>query len=598
MGSAWRVNAMGWLRRDGRVWLPSAAAFVCYAIALGTASTVYDLDATPWLVPIVAAGAAVPIGFALTRPLFGWILSFLAAVSFAQLPVRDGDPWPWPVIHGLVLLFLLAAVIALASPQRVQPLWELVTKAIVWLATATLFAVAAAPGLRAGWAVGASAFALLGAALRLWLPTRRIELRARGFPTWSGWRGELSETARVTFVAIVPSPAARPIAFRRRTLRWAREALPWLAAFAVFWIAQGSIHETLAVADGIRPIVAALIALPVGQAGNYALIGWRLVTALALIVALIGTPSDGNDPGAWPVVMRVVWIALLLLVSLRHPRPVTLWAWLASVLVMSLGVPTDAGSAAAMIFFATAAVALGDLLRTRRQAAAELAEQAELSELEKARRTVLEEKTRIARDLHDVVAHHMSMVVVQAESAPYRITDLSDEARAEFTAISGSAREALTEIRALLGVLRSDGDAPVTTPQPRIDDIADLVEAARRSGVPVELMTPGEQPPIGTLTSLSAFRIVQEALANVARHAPGTTATVALTQDADALRIHVRNSAPSDAGELGPEGHGITGMRERAAAVGGTLQVGPTEDGGFDVTAVLPLDQEDAEHDR
>jgi len=289
-----------------------------------------------------------------------------------------------------------------------------------------------------------------------------------------------------------------------------------------------------------------------------------------------------------------VWVASLLVVSVRHDRWVTAWAWLASVLAMSAGVPTDADSATTLIVFATIAAFVGDLDRTRRQTAASLARQTEVSELEKARRTVLEEKARIARDLHDVVAHHMSMVVVQAESAPFRLENVADDARREFAAISTSAREALNEVRGLLGVLRSTADdIPRTSPQPTVEEVAELVDAAARSGASVTLEYRGEPRPVSALTSASAYRIVQEALANASRHARGADVSVVVAYSTDELAVRVHNRPPPQPTSPGPAGHGITGMRERAEAVGGTLRAEPTDEGGFEVVADLPIEPEE-----
>nr|WP_184830212.1 sensor histidine kinase [Jiangella mangrovi] len=266
---------------------------------------------------------------------------------------------------------------------------------------------------------------------------------------------------------------------------------------------------------------------------------------------------------------------------------------------MTTGSGDNAGTSVTLIIAATAVAVIGDLVRSRRSTSRDLERQTELSELEKARRTVLEERSRLARDLHDVVAHHMSMVVVQAETAPYRLEDLPDDARAEFASISGSARQALDEIRGLLGVLRGTDEAVALAPQPGVEQLTDLVDGARRSGVAVELSTTGEPPAAlpGT-TGLSAYRIVQESLANAVRHAPGSEVTVDVRYTETAVELRIRNSPPVDDGVSGAvadgvsraaaSGHGLPGMRERAAVVGGTLTAGPTTTGGFAVTAVLP----------
>jgi signal transduction histidine kinase len=154
--------------------------------------------------------------------------------------------------------------------------------------------------------------------------------------------------------------------------------------------------------------------LPVGLVPRHALAGWRLATVLAIVVALVGTPSSAADPGTWPVIQLYVWLALTFIVAVHHDRATVVWVYATTVAALLLGLPDSR----ALMLAATALVLIGDLVRSRRLASEEAHRQAGLGELERSRRTVLEERTRIARDLHDVVAHHMSMVVVQAEKRP------------------------------------------------------------------------------------------------------------------------------------------------------------------------------------
>jgi signal transduction histidine kinase len=226
-----------------------------------------------------------------------------------------------------------------------------------------------------------------------------------------------------------------------------------------------------------------------------------------------------------------------------------------------------------------------------------LSQQAEETSAEKGRRLVLEERARIARDLHDIVAHHMSLVVVQAETAGYRIPELPQSARDELASISGSARAALAETRALLAVLRQDDDEVARTPQPGLDELDALVDGARRAGQDVAAEVRVSGGPVRPGTSLAAYRIVQESLANAARHAPGAPVRVKVVQDDAALMLSVVNAPPPRGGfavvpdSVPGEGHGIVGMRERVVAEGGTLEAAPDDDGGFAVRAVLPLAQ-------
>jgi signal transduction histidine kinase len=204
---------------------------------------------------------------------------------------------------------------------------------------------------------------------------------------------------------------------------------------------------------------------------------------------------------------------------------------------------------------------------------------------------VLEERTRIARELHDVVAHHLSLIAVQAETAPYRLGELPGPARAEFGSLSEVAREALTEMRRLLGVLRQDDPAGLA-PQPELADLPDLVDAARRAGVQVEMSVPAELGKVPPGVGVCAYRIVQESLSNASQHAPGAAVSVSVDHDARAIQLRVANGPGAPAARPEHEhgrGHGLTGMRERVALLGGSLSAGPTPAGGFEVSAVLPL---------
>ena len=185
----------------------------------------------------------------------------------------------------------------------------------------------------------------------------------------------------------------------------------------------------------------------------------------------------------------------------------------------------------------------------------------------------------------------MSLVVVQAETAPYRVPGLPDEARRELAAIGETARSALTETRSLLAVLRHDDDAPAHAPQPGLDRLAELVDVTRRAGVDLYTEVGAGLDDLRPGVSLAAYRIAQEALANATRHAPGSPVRMVVHRDGDGLRLRIVNGPPADgSAPSGPAaaGHGITGMRERARAEGGELTATPSPDGGFAVDAVLP----------
>ena len=200
------------------------------------------------------------------------------------------------------------------------------------------------------------------------------------------------------------------------------------------------------------------------------------------------------------------------------------------------------------------------------------------------------ERARIARELHDVVAHHISMISVQAENARLTTPGLPAAGAERFAAIGGTARSALTEMRRLLGVLRSDAPAePERQPQPGLRELAALLDEARdASGAGTRLILRGPPAPLDPGVELAAYRIVQEALTNARRHAPGAAVDVSITYGAGQVSLRIRDNGPGPA-PGSADGHGLSGMRERAAAVGGRLRTGVSgAAGGFVVEATLP----------
>ena len=196
------------------------------------------------------------------------------------------------------------------------------------------------------------------------------------------------------------------------------------------------------------------------------------------------------------------------------------------------------------------------------------------------------ERARIARELHDVVAHHISMIAVQAETARLTTPGLPDLGAQRFSEIGDRARTGLTEMRRLLGVLR-EGTEPELKPQPKLQQLVDLLDDARLSAS-ARLIVSGAPVPLDPGVELAAYRIVQEALTNARRHAPGAAVDVELRYGPQ-LRVRIRDNGP---GTANPAGHGLAGMRERAAAAGGTLRAGPVDTvGGFLVEAVLPVEE-------
>ncbi|MFJ9247118.1 sensor histidine kinase [Streptomyces sp. NPDC101776] len=200
------------------------------------------------------------------------------------------------------------------------------------------------------------------------------------------------------------------------------------------------------------------------------------------------------------------------------------------------------------------------------------------------------ERARIARELHDVVAHHISMIAVQAETGRLTTRGLPPEGADRFLAIGDTARTALTEMRRLLGVLREDADTGVQRrPQPGLGQLIDLVDESRdAAGSRTRLIVSGPVTALDPGIEVTAYRIVQEALTNARRHAPGAAVDVELRYNEQDLAVRVRDNGPGPTAAA-PSGHGLLGMRERAATVGGTLRTGAAPGGGFLVEARLPV---------
>ena len=241
-----------------------------------------------------------------------------------------------------------------------------------------------------------------------------------------------------------------------------------------------------------------------------------------------------------------------------------------------------------------AAWLLGENVRTQRAYANEMAARAEEAERrrdDEARRAVTEERLRLARELHDVTAHHVSVMAVQAEAGQALLPADPERAAQALGRIATSAREALGDLRRMLGVLRDDSDqGEGRSPQPGLHDLPKLAEEVEGAGVPVRLRVEGVPDDLRSSVDVSAYRIVQEALTNVLRHAPGASADVVVRFDAEAVEIEVTNERTTNGAGPGPNGRGLglVGMRERAALLGGRLDAGPEGDDRFVVRARLP----------
>ena len=413
----------------------------------------------------------------------------------------------------------------------------------------------------------------------------RIALAAGGF------RGAANAAARRSWHGLTQVLVGRDLA---PAWRW-HSPRERRAAYAALWMATLALCVANVVGGFASPgqlLLAVPVVAPLPLAARYPLLAWRIGWLALLLVPLV--PADWWGGWPWGPGQIVALFGAFCLAGVRYQRPVLWWMWALSLIPWCLWLAADVtnlnGPASATIIFTVATVAV-DNVGSRLRAQRSLAVQTGRTEAEQERLAVLEERTRIARELHDVVAHHMSLIAVRAETAPYRLSGLPESARAEFSSLSEVAREALTDMRRLLGVLRQDQPAALA-PQPQLADLPALVDAARQAGVSVELSVPSALDPVPSRVGLCAYRIVQESLSNASQHAPGAAVTVSVDQDSGAVLLRVANgpgepSGPSRNGH-GP-GHGLAGMRERVALLGGSLAAGPAPDGGFVVSAVLPL---------
>jgi signal transduction histidine kinase len=339
-------------------------------------------------------------------------------------------------------------------------------------------------------------------------------------------------------------------------------------------------------------LVALAVVVPLLVAIRYPLLGWRIGWLGLLLVPLLHERWWGGLP--WDPVQIPVLLTVLCLAGIRHDRPVLCWLWALTVIPWWLWAGKDGLglviAALGSLAFVAMAVAV-DRVGSERRARQALADQADQTELERARLAVLEQRTRFARELHDVVAHHMSLMAIRAESAPHRLGALPEPVRAEFGSLSGSARQALADMRRLLSVLRSDQPA-AHAPQPGLEDLPGLIGAARQAGMTVELSAPPALDQVPPSAGVCAYRIIQEALSNAGRHAAGAPVMVSVGYNADTVTLQVTNGPGVPVGQRadshGP-GHGLTGMRERVGLLGGSLSAGSAPGGGFVVSAVLPL---------
>ena len=390
--------------------------------------------------------------------------------------------------------------------------------------------------------------------------------------------------------------------------------------------ASFSFHSSEAASQAGLIALSLVLAALVVVRRRYPSVAFAIAFAVAVVQVVMATqPSQRSALSAafQPVSADAAIIVLLYTLAAYRPRRISLYglaACLAGIAVAVVRWPLSHGAESPQHMLVVALVlgvptvsawVLGDSMAYRRAHSAWLEDRARRAEAERdtrARIAVAAERARIAREMHDVIAHHVSVIVVQADGAAYAFDGDPARARQAIDAISRTGRQALAETRRLLGVLRDGEETAGMAPQPGLAQVSELLAEARLAGLPVSLTIEGPPRPLDEGRELAAYRIVQEALTNTRKHGGlGADAAVLLRYADDALLVRVTDTgrAPADGDGpdpgntglgntgLGNTGHGITGMRERVQLYGGTLRAGPLPGGGYEVTATLPAASEE-----
>ncbi|MFD9843941.1 histidine kinase [Streptomyces sp. JL1001] len=362
----------------------------------------------------------------------------------------------------------------------------------------------------------------------------------------------------------------------KRAVVWAPHALVLFAAFLVM-MAGFSEWE-------YRFLMGVVPAIPVAMT----LI--RPVAAFwASMVATVFCGVLGSD-GLWGPSAFMAQVVVLVVVAARTRPRTAAWMWLLTLFFGMLLEGGDPSITAPVVTLSAFALLVVAVVQIRRDAEREVTVQRTVTAVERDRRTLLEERTTIARELHDVVAHHMSVVAIQAEAAPYRVENPPPELEQAFVTIRENAVAALTELRRVLGVVRAEDYEAPDAPQPTLAALDGLLDNVRETGLETEKVITGAVRELPQGVELSAYRIVQEALSNSLRHAPGASARVELGYVLGGLGLRVVNGPPRGLVKPSPgAGHGITGMRERVAMLNGEMTAGTTDDGGYEVAVFLPV---------
>ncbi|MGW4392940.1 sensor histidine kinase [Streptomyces sp. NPDC004685] len=372
----------------------------------------------------------------------------------------------------------------------------------------------------------------------------------------------------------------------RRYAAWTPHAVVLGAALFTVMIALaiGEDSDIYLALSGLIPALAVAMTLlrPVGA--------WWISLVSTPFVAVLGGDGFGSP---WAPAGFFAHLVVMTVVAARTRPRTAAWMWavtaafgfFASVFWYSMDSDT-----APMLVVSALALLVTTSVHVRREAKVEMTAQRQVTAVERDRRTLLEERTNIARELHDVVAHHMSVVAIQAEAAPYRVENPPPELEQAFVTIRENAVAALTELRRVLGVVRAEDYEAPDAPQPTLADLGRLLENVREAGLRVGQTVTGAVRDLPQGVELSAYRIVQEALSNALRHAPGAEARVEVSYVLGGLGLRIVNGPPTGLVKPSPgAGHGITGMRERIAMLSGEMTAGPTADGGYEVAAFVPV---------
>ncbi|WP_240134419.1 sensor histidine kinase [Streptomyces sp. MUM 178J] len=409
----------------------------------------------------------------------------------------------------------------------------------------------------------------------------------------AGLRHDLFHDA-FAYRPLPPLPTDGPLIRRlperlRTTARWIPHAVVGGLAVIVLLIAFGESRygNPLAVAlTGLLPAAAVVMTLvrPVGA--------WWLSLGSVPVVGLV-SGYWGDWP--WTPASLAAHLVVMTVVAARTGPRIAGWMWALTAayglfVEDFLGRGAGGAATAEVLFTAALALLVVTVWHVRRDARQEVAAQQTVTAVERDRRTLLEERTTIARELHDVVAHHMSVVAIQAEAAPYRVENPPPELEQAFATIRENAVAALTELRRVLGVVRAEDYQAPDAPQPVLDDVDGLLSNVRDAGLEVEKTVTGAVRELPQGVELSAYRIIQEALSNTLRHAPGATAKVEISYVLGGLGLRIVNTAPQGLVKPSPgAGHGITGMRERVTMLNGEMTAEPARGGGYEVTAFIPV---------